>query len=251
LSAVPQLGLFGRGRLGSAIAQAAGPALLWQVGREAPPAERVAVAIEASAAAAVPARLEWALATGTPLVIGSTGWELPELEQRVGTRIGVVVAPNFSLAVLLLARLALVLGRFAALDERCDPYLVEHHHARKHDAPSGTARLLARQLIAGCPRKTEWAQGGPLAPHQLSVAAVRAGSTYSEHRVGLDAPAEVLELRHEARSPAAFAQGALAAARWIAGRKGVYGMDAVAAELLDPLFQAAPRAPSAPGARPA
>jgi len=242
VSAVPQIGLFGRGRLGTAIAQAAGPALLWQVAREAPPAQRPAVAIEASAAAAVPARLEWALATGTPLVIGSTGWEIPDLEQRVGSRIGVVVAPNFSLAVLLLARLALVLGRFAALDQRCDPYLVEHHHARKHDAPSGTAKLLARKLIEGCPRKTEWALGGPLAAHQLSVAAVRAGSTYSEHRVGLDAPAEVLELRHEARSPAAFAQGALAAARWIANRKGVHGMDAVAADLLDPLFEAAPRA---------
>jgi hypothetical protein len=65
---------------------------------------------------------------------------------------------------------------------------------------------------------------------------VRAGATYSEHRVGIDAPAEVLELVHTARSAAAFAQGALAAAQWIRGRKGVFTMDDVAASVLDPLF---------------
>ena len=71
---------------------------------------------------------------------------------------------------------------------------------------------------------------------QLSVGVVRAGSTYSEHRVGIDAPAEVLELVHTARSAVAFADGALAAAAWIAGKKGVFTMDAVAASVLDPLF---------------
>lgn len=232
----PRIGLFGRGRLGSAIAAAAGGRLAWQVTREAPPAARVDVAIDAAAGAAVPSHLDWALRTGTPLVIGATAWDIPDLADRVGDRIGVVVAPNFSLAVLLLRRFATVLGRFCALDEARDPFVIEHHQAKKHDAPSGTAKHLAETLLAACPRKTGWAVGGPLQPQQLSVGVVRAGTTYSTHVLGFDHPAETFEVQHMARSPAAFAAGALAAADWIQDRKGVHGMDAVAAAVLDPLF---------------
>lgn len=235
--ASPTIGLFGRGRLGSAIAEAAGSALAWEVAREAPPERRVDVAIEASAGAAVGARLAWALETRTPLVIGSTGFELPDLAERVADRIGVVVAPNFSLTVALVRRLTTVLGRFAALDPHRDPYIVEHHHARKKDAPSGTAKLLAETLLEACPRKSSWAVGGPLAPEQLAIAVIRAGTTYSTHTVGIDEPAEVLEVHHASRSAAAYAAGALAAARWIRGRTGVHPFDAVAADVLDPLFR--------------
>jgi 4-hydroxy-tetrahydrodipicolinate reductase len=231
------IGIFGRGRLGAAIAAAAGPTLAWHVAREDAPSTRVDAAIEAASGSAVLRRLEWALATRTPLVIGSTGWEIPDLAERVGDRIGVVVAPNFSLTVALLRRLSTVLGRYGALDPTRDPYLVEHHHARKQDAPSGTAKLLARTLLDACPRKTGWVVGGPVAPEQLSIAVIRGGTTYSTHTVGLDCPAEVLELHHASRSAAAYADGALAAARWIRGRSGVHTFDAVAADTLDPLFR--------------
>jgi len=65
---------------------------------------------------------------------------------------------------------------------------------------------------------------------------VRAGVEFGTHTVGLDSPSEVLELTHTARSRAPFAQGALTAARWLHGRKGVFSMDDLAADLLDPLF---------------
>ena len=230
-----RIGLFGKGRLGSAIAARGGDSIALQVTREAPPGA-ADVAIDASSGVVVGDRVAWALDTGTPLVIGSTGWDLPDLAELVGDRIGIVTAPNFSLGIALLRRLTLVLGRFCDLDPRRDPYVVEHHHARKHDAPSGTAKLLAATLLNGCRRKTAWALGGPLEPGELSVAAIRAGSTYSDHVVGVDAPAEVIELRHHARSAAAFADGALAAALWIASRKGVHTMDDVASAMLDPLF---------------
>ena len=235
-----RVGVFGTGRLGSAIATQAGPQLAWQVSREAPPPGKVDVAIEATVASQVPARLDWALANGIQLLIGTTGWEIPDLQARVGDRIGVLVAPNFSLTVALYARLSLVLARFAALSEERDPYLVEHHHARKHDAPSGTARQLAATLLKGCPRKTEWvipAIGAPVAPHQLNVSSIRAGHTYSSHVVGLDSPGEVIELSHAARSAMPYAEGALAAAQWISGRRGVFRMDDVAREILNPLFE--------------
>lgn len=236
-----KVGIFGRGRLASAIATLGGETIAWKLGRnDAPPKDPlVDAAIDASTGSAVPGHLGWALEKGVDLVIGATGWSIPDLKERVGDRIGVVVAPNFSLSVALYARLSLVMARFAATDPARDPYIVEHHHARKKDAPSGTAKLLANVILKGCPRKTEWTLQGPgdLKEHQLSVSAIRAGHTYSSHIVGIDAPAETLELHHASRSAMAYADGALRVAAWIQGRKGVFTMDQFCEETLDPLFR--------------
>ena len=236
-----KIGMFGRGRLASAIATLGGESIAWKLGRnEAPPKDSpVDAAIDASTGAAVESHLAWALDHQVDLVIGATGWSIPDLKERVGDRIGVVVAPNFSLSVALYARLALVMARFAALDGERDPYIVEHHHARKKDAPSGTAKLLAKVIMKGCPRKTEWTLQGPgeLREHQLSVSSIRAGHTYSSHIVGVDAPAETLELHHASRSAMAYADGALRVSSWIHGRKGVFTMDQFSEETLDPLFK--------------
>lgn len=242
-----RVGIFGRGRLGSAIGdvmRSAGVNVAWQVGREGPPRgaseQRVDVAIDASSGSVVAARVDWALEHRANLLIGSTGWSLPDLKDRVGDRIGVIVAPNFSLTVALYSRFTLVLARFAAQAEDRDPYIIEHHHARKKDAPSGTAVKLAAIVQQGCPRKTEWtipAIGGAVAPHQLSVASVRAGYTYSSHVVGVDSPGEVVEIHHHARSARPYAEGALEAARFIEGKKGVFTMDDVARHRIAPLFK--------------
>jgi 4-hydroxy-tetrahydrodipicolinate reductase len=236
-----KVGLFGRGRLASAIATLGGDTVAWKLGRHESPPEnaRVDAAIDASTGSAVEAHLHWALEHGVDLIIGATGWSIPDLQTRVGQRIGVVVAPNFSLSVALYARLSLVMARFAALDPSRDPYIVEHHHARKKDAPSGTAKLLAGVILKGCPRKTEWTLQGPgeLKEHQLSISAIRAGHTYSSHIVGIDAPAETLELHHASRSAMAYADGALRVAAWVHGRKGVFTMDQFSEEALDPLFK--------------
>lgn len=234
-----KLGVFGKGRLGSAIAELAGPELAWCIGRTEQPTAVVDVAIDASSGTVVAAHLDWCLEHGVDFLIGATGWELPDLADRVGQKIGVLTAPNFSLTVALYARLSLILARFAATDESKDPYLVEHHHARKHDAPSGTAKLLARTLMKGCPRKTDWvipSANQDVKPFQLSVSSIRAGYTYSSHTVGVDSPGEVIELHHSARSAMPYAEGALQAARWIQGRKGLFTMDQVAKAILDPLF---------------
>lgn len=232
-----RIGLFGAGRLGAAIAEHLGNRLAWQVTRDTPPNGDVDAIIEASSGTQVGARLDWALQHKVPLIIGSTGWDVPDFEARVGSNIGVVTAPNFSLGVALLRRMSLILARFSARDELLDPYIVEHHQAKKHDAPSGTAKLLATTMLEGCPRKESWKIGGPVDQNELSVAVMRSGHTYSEHRIGIDAPAEVLELRHTARSPMAFADGALTAATWIQGKTGVFSMDDVSASVLDPLFE--------------
>jgi 4-hydroxy-tetrahydrodipicolinate reductase len=235
-----KIGIFGRGRLGAAVAQAASAApdleLAWSLGRDGVPAP-VELAIDASSGGAVEAHLEWALATGADLVVGATGWDIPDLADRVAGRIGVLTAPNFSLAVALLARMSGILGRFAQLDPDLDPYVLEHHHRGKADAPSGTARRLAEAVLEGCPRKRAWTLGPP-APDELAIAALRAGAEFGSHTVGLDGPAETIQLTHQARSRLVFAQGALRAARWLRGRKGLFTFDDAARDVLDPLFGA-------------
>jgi 4-hydroxy-tetrahydrodipicolinate reductase len=242
-----RIGIFGRGRLGSAIAQAAGSDVAWQLGREAPrppgtlrPLSPVDVAIDASTSSAVSLHLDWAIAKGVNFVIGTTGWEIPDLAARVGSRIGVVVAPNFSLTVALLAKLARVVARYAATDPRFYLSLVEQHHALKADAPSGTARMLASVILEACPRKKAAVipHSGRLDPTDLCVSSIRAGSSgANSHTFTIEAPEESLSVRHEGRTSAAYGAGALAACRWVAGKKGVLTMNDVARDVLDPLFR--------------
>lgn len=234
-----RIGLFGRGRLGGAIlavaARQADVEIVWAVDQGEEPDEPVDVAIDASLAESVPAHLDWALATGTNLVIAATGWEIPDLRERVEGRLGVLVATNFSLTVALMSRFALVLGRYAQGDVSRDPFLYESHHRMKADYPSGTAKTLAQSLMNGCTRKTEWTLG-TAEPHQLSVAVQRTGTEFGLHTVGIDTPTETLTITHHARSREGLAEGALAAARWLRGRQGLYAMDDLAASILDPLF---------------
>jgi 4-hydroxy-tetrahydrodipicolinate reductase len=237
-----KLGVFGRGRLGGAIARLAGDAVSWQVGRDARHAElsTVDVLVDVSSGAAVGEHVAFALERRTPLVIGTTGWTMDDLAARVGARIGVLVAPNFSLTVAFLTRLARLLGRFAMQDPAADVYLAEHHHARKKDAPSGTAHVLARALLESHPRKTRVVLAPPdraVSPDELCVSVLRAGHTASSHVVGVDAPGETIELSHAARDLSPYARGALEAAAWIRTRTGVHTMADVAAQRLDPIFK--------------
>ncbi|MEM8932344.1 MAG: dihydrodipicolinate reductase C-terminal domain-containing protein [Acidobacteriota bacterium] len=219
-----RVGLFGRGRLASAVVDAASP-VAWQVGRgdTPPPVDACDVVIDASIGEAVSEHLAWAIEHRVPLVIAATGWTDDALAERVGESTGVLSAPNGSLTVALMARLARLLGGYARTIDGAGGFVLDHHHAAKRDAPSGTALRLAEAF----------AEGSGDAP---SVAAIRAGHEVGRHVVGLDAPGEVIELHHRARSRATFAHGLLAAARWLVGRRGVFTMDDVAAAVLDPLF---------------
>lgn len=239
------IGIFGRGRLGSAIAAAAGRAddlqVAWQVGREAPrDLSPVDVALEVSHADAVAGRIGWARDSGTDLVIGTTGWDptvtLTAPDRTTETSVGenadqsreiaILTAPNFSLTVALLRRISLVLGRYAALAGG-DLAVSEIHHIRKVDAPSGTAILLRDALAEG-------------SGQDVQTASLRLGEVVGRHDVHLTSPAESMTLTHESRSRDVYASGALSAARWISGRRGTFTFEDLAAEVLDPLFYPTP-----------
>jgi 4-hydroxy-tetrahydrodipicolinate reductase len=232
-----RLGVFGRGRLGGAIATeiaryTASPdalELAWTEGRDPGPRSRVEVAVDASSASAVAEHLEWALESGTDLVIATTGWKIPDLEAKVAGRIGVLVAPNLSTGVALMRRLAAVLGAYAAIDPDADVGIIEHHHKMKTDAPSGTAISLALAVQKACPRYAGWNMGS-WEKDKINVASLRSGFEIGRHELSLDSAFETLTITHRAKDRKVFASGAMRGATWIWGRKGVFTMDDFAAE---------------------
>jgi len=232
-----RLGIFGRGRLGGAIAMeiaryTASPdalELAWTEGREAGTRSRVEVAIDASVADAVEGHLAWAIESGTDLVLATTGWKIPDLEERVAGRIGILVAPNLSTGVALMRRLAGILGAYAAMDMESDIGIFEHHHKNKNDAPSGTAITLAEAIRKTSPRYSGWKMG-IWEKDKINISSLRSGFETGRHDIILDTALESLTISHRAKDRRVFAAGAMKAATWIWGRKGVFTMEDFAAE---------------------
>lgn len=238
------IGLLGTGRLGAAIRDAASDRsdlrVAWAVGRDAVPATPVDVAIDVSSGDAVPAHLAWARRTGTPLVVGTTGWDPVLLGDDVS--VPVLVAPNFSLGVALARRLARVLGGYAAsAPVDVDLAVTESHHRHKADAPSGTAIALREALAEGAGRSLDTVQ----------TTSLRMGSVVGEHEVVVASGLETITLRHVAHDRRLFAVGALTAALWLSTRTpGHYTVDDLAEDSLRTLLgppppSAAPAADSA------
>lgn len=158
---------------------------------------------------------------GVNLVVGTTGWSdrLAEVEQIVAQNgIGLVYAANFSIGVQLFYRLARVAAEIFAPYSMYEPYIVEAHHKFKKDAPSGTAIELKRRVLPHLPSR------------EIPTSSVRGGYIPGTHELGFDSEADTVLVRHNARSRQGFAEGALYAARWIVGKKGVFAFDQILKE---------------------
>lgn len=212
--------LIGRGRMGTlveSLAPAAGFEVAGAVTGANASAEWPAcdVAVDFSTAEAVPGNVQRAIGRGTPLVIGTTGWQArePELRAWVLERGGAVVAAaNFAIGVNIFLALAERAGALFRDQPAFGAWIHELHHAAKKDAPSGTALAGERALR----------RGGFTA--DVPIASTRAGAIPGTHTIGFDAASETITLTHQARDRAAFARGALEAARWIHGRQGWFSM---------------------------
>lgn len=199
----------------------------------APPLD---VVIDFSGPAALPAMLDHCLAHGTALVSGTTGMD-DALEARLAhaaNRIAILRAANFSLGVVVLTRL---LREAAAALPGWDLEIVEAHHGRKQDAPSGTALALGRAAAAARETTLEAtavhsreSRPGVRVPGSIGFAVVRGGDIVGEHTAMLIGEGERLELGHRATDRAIFARGALHAAHWLSGRApGQWTLDDVLA----------------------
>ena len=161
------------------------------------------------------------LRAGCPVVIGTTGWASRSagLQSAVeSTSVAALWSPNFSIGVQLFLAIAHdTARRFRGLTA-FETHVVETHHSAKKDAPSGTGIAIADTLA------TELG-------HAVPISSVRVGSVPGTHEIILDAPFEQIRLTHEARDRRVFADGALTAARWLAGvqTSGLYTMQDVLA----------------------
>lgn len=244
--------IYGPGRLGGAIASAALAAGLpapMVVGRLAGPAAEgtrpaaplADVVIETSRGESVADNLAHAIVAGNRrFVIGTSAWDgdLPRVRSLLLEHdAAAVVAPNLALGAALFLRLVETAAAWYGAAGGFEPSIVEWHRRGKADRPSGTARAMARRIVAADPR---WA--GPDAldttddPRPaLEVVGVRAGVAPGTHLVTFDGPGESVELRLSARDRTAYADGALAAARWLLAdtrEPGLHPFDAVVDDLL-------------------
>jgi 4-hydroxy-tetrahydrodipicolinate reductase len=184
--------------------------------------KEVDVAVEFTSPDAAPENIRRLAAMGVNSVTGTTGWfgDLPSVREAVtksGT--GLVWAANFSVGVNLFLQAVAHTAALFAKHADYEAWGWEIHHSAKKDAPSGTLKKLAEEMRAA----------GYARP--VSLSASRAGANPGTHEIGFDSPADTITLRHTARSRDGFARGALRAARWISGKKGVFEFREILSEL--------------------
>jgi 4-hydroxy-tetrahydrodipicolinate reductase len=222
-----RIGLFGKGgRMGGAIARAAAASDDVEVVEG-----EADVFVDFTAPDALEANLRCALDAGRPILVGTTGLggEHRRSLEAAAKAVAVIHAPNTSLGVNLLRHLVAEAAARLGLD--WDIEVLEMHHRHKKDAPSGTALLLGASAAEGRGSTLEALSrfdrmgGGAREPGTIGYASLRGGSVAGEHVVIFAGDGERIELGHRADSRAIFARGALAAARWLAGRPaGLYTM---------------------------
>ena len=172
------------------------------------------VAVEFTQPDAAVANVGACLRAGVPTVVGTTGWydKLSELTRLANeTGVPLLWSPNFSIGVNVLLELARNAGQIMTGLTDFDAHIVETHHAKKKDAPSGTAVALEKAAEEGLSRP-------------IPITSVRTGSVPGTHELIFDGAFEQIALTHTARDRRVFAEGALRAATWLIGKKGVFTM---------------------------
>ena len=241
-----RIGLMGYGRMGKAIEKLAedrGFAVdwVWKVGSKDATAlteaemQEAEVVIEFTRPESAMPNFQKLLKAGIPVVTGTTGWfeQMDKLEKLVAYNQGCFFhAANFSKGVNLFFALNTYLARL--LDQQgFEPSITEVHHTGKKDAPSGTAIRLAEQILKASSEWNRWAlkQGetANLEEDVISIRAERRDPVPGTHRIVWEGPNDQISIEHEARSRDGFAEGALAAAFWLAeqksqGAQGIFTM---------------------------
>ncbi len=214
------------------------------------------VAIEFTTPATAPGNIVRATSHGVPVVCGSTGWAAAKDEvEKCVTDAGsaLLASSNFSIGVNIFNAVNRRLAHLMSHLPQYTPYMSETHHVHKLDHPSGTAITLAEGIIAENERIGKWVDKGMVnavselptkeekletitvgnfAADELPVMSYRRGEVPGIHTVLWDSPVDSIKITHSAKSRDGFALGAVIAAEWLAGKKGIFTIDQMMEELL-------------------
>ncbi len=232
-----RIALIGYGKMGHVVEQlalAAGDEVVVRIEKDCSVLEsseqlkQADVAIEFTAPTEAVRNIEACIALGLPIVCGTTGWydALPRVRELVegGKNGALFYAPNFSIGVNIFLRAGELLAKFRSEFPQYAVAIEETHHTAKLDAPSGTAIALAQPFLRGENAYSSWKLEPTNNPSILPITANRVENVPGIHTLMLDSVHDTIQLQHTAKSREGFAAGALAAARFLIGKRGVYSM---------------------------
>jgi 4-hydroxy-tetrahydrodipicolinate reductase len=164
---------------------------------------------------------------GVPVIVGTTGWymRMPEVHEACAQMNGgLFTASNFSIGVNILFKINKELARIMHDFDEYTPSMDEIHHTAKRDAPSGTAITLAEGILESYPDRDGWINESTDDAHKLGIVSLREGEVPGTHIVRYASAVDELQLVHQAYNRKGFALGAVKAAEYMHGKKGVFGM---------------------------
>ncbi len=164
---------------------------------------------------------------GTPVVSGTTGWteKIEEIKNKCQKKSGAFLyASNFSIGVNIFFEINKRLASLMANQNDYDVMLEEIHHTQKKDAPSGTAITLAEQVLELISRKSRWVNHLSDNPTDLEIISERLDPAPGTHKVKFSSKIDDIEIIHTAHTRKGFASGAVLAAEFLKGKKGIFTM---------------------------
>jgi 4-hydroxy-tetrahydrodipicolinate reductase len=234
-----KIALIGYGKMGQAIeeiAVAKGHEILLKIGIEnvedftTEAVQHADVAIEFTSPHSAFVNVKKCLEAGVPVVCGSTGWleKWEEIETYCKEKNGTLLyASNFSIGVNLFFEVNTYLAKLMSNHSDYDVIMEEIHHTQKKDAPSGTAITLAEQVLQHIVSKKKWVNEISSNKEELSIVSERIDPAPGTHKIKYTSPIDDIEIIHTAHNRKGFAGGAVLAAEFIAGKKGIFTMKEV------------------------
>ena len=185
------------------------------------------VAIEFTAPQVALSNYRRAFASGVAVVSGTTGWtdQLPELKKEIEANGNTLFwTSNFSLGVNIFMAVNKYLAGIMNEFPNYNVEMTEIHHTQKLDAPSGTAITLAEEIIEKLDRKNKWVKEIEKNSTELAIKSIREGQVPGIHTVQYESAVDSITITHDAKSREGFALGAVVAAEYTCGKKGLLGM---------------------------
>ena len=189
--------------------------------------QKADVAIEFTGPESAFDNIRMCLEAGVPVVSGSTGWlaKWEEVKDLCISRQGALIyASNYSIGVNLFFELNQYMAKLMSAYDDYDVKLEEIHHTQKRDAPSGTAITLAEQVLQNISLKKKWVNQVSDKQDELEIISERVDPAPGTHKVKYTSTIDDIEIIHTAHNRMGFAGGALKAAEFLKGRKGIYTM---------------------------